>query len=114
MILLDTNTLIHYIRGLEPVVRKLQLTSPRDLRIPTVVAYEVEYGAMKSNSPQRRKIAAGLLEGIVQVPFDRAAASETVRIRIDLEERGLVIGLDVETKALLEGSLLLVLARHRP
>jgi len=33
-----------------------------------------------------------LLAGIGQVPFDREAASQSARIRMELERRGLVIG----------------------
>ena len=109
MILLDTNTLIYYVRGLEPVVGRLQAASPRDLRVPSVVAYELEYGARKSGSPHRRKITAELLRGIAQVPFDHAAASEAVRIRIDLEERALTIGpldLMIAGTAMSRGALL--------
>jgi tRNA(fMet)-specific endonuclease VapC len=40
----------------------------------------------------RRKATENVLTVIPQVPFDVAAASETARIRIDLERRGLVIG----------------------
>ena len=68
MILLDANTLIYYIKGVDAVVRRFQLTSPRELRIPSVVAYEVEYGALKAGSARRRAVTAGLLAGIVQAP----------------------------------------------
>jgi len=92
MILLDANTLIYYIKGLDAVVRRFQLTSPRELRIPSVVAYEVEYGALKAGSARRRAVMAGLLAGIVQAPFDASAAGDADRIRVDLERRGFVIG----------------------
>ena len=92
MILLDTNTLIFYIRGIESVVRRFQATARRELRIPSIVAYEIEYGALKTGSSLRRKVTGELLTGVGQVPFDAMAASQTGRIRIELEARGLVIG----------------------
>lgn len=92
MILLDTNTIIHYLKGQESVVSRLQAASPRDLAIPSVVAYEIEYGTQKIGSPRRKALASGLLKGLTQVPFDHAAASESARIRIDLESHGMVIG----------------------
>ena len=92
MILLDTNTLIHYIRGLEPVVRRFQLTARHALRIPSIVAYELEYGALKTGSSRRRAITSDLLVGVAQISFDGVAAAETSRIRIDLEHRGNLIG----------------------
>jgi tRNA(fMet)-specific endonuclease VapC len=90
--LLDTNTLIHYLRGQPSVVARLQNASPRLLAIPSVVAYEIEYGTLKTGSARRREIASQLLAGIQQIPFDREAALESARIRIDLEARGLLIG----------------------
>jgi tRNA(fMet)-specific endonuclease VapC len=92
VILLDTNTLIHYLKGMEPVVSRLQASSPRELAIPSVVAYEIEYGTLKTGSSRRRAVVTGLLAGLAQVPFDQEAALEAARIRIDLETRGLVIG----------------------
>jgi len=92
MILLDTNTLIYYIRGVEGVVRRFQATPRRELRIPSIVAYEVEYGAFKAGSARRREMTKQLLRVVAQIPFDEAAASETARIRIELEHRGAFIG----------------------
>jgi tRNA(fMet)-specific endonuclease VapC len=74
------------------VVSRLQGASPRELAIPSIVAYEIEYGTLKIGSSRRRQIVSLLLAGIQQVPFDREAALESARIRIDLEARGLLIG----------------------
>ena len=92
MILLDTNTLIFYLKGREPVVKRLQAASPRDIAIPSVVAYEIEYGTRKSGSAQRRAIVSNLLSGLREAPFDHSAAAEAARIRVELEARGLTIG----------------------
>ncbi|MGA2272214.1 MAG: type II toxin-antitoxin system VapC family toxin [Bryobacteraceae bacterium] len=92
MTLLDTNTLIHYLKGREPVVTRLKAASPRELAISSVVAYEVEYGSLKFGSSRRRTVVSALLAGLAQIPFDREAAREAARIRFDLETRGLVIG----------------------
>lgn len=92
MTLLDTNTLIHYLRGQPAVVSRLKDASPLQLGVPSIVAYEIEYGTLKIGSPRRREIVSELLAGIQQVPFDREAALESARIRIDLEARGLLIG----------------------
>jgi tRNA(fMet)-specific endonuclease VapC len=90
--LLDTKTLIHYLRGQPSVVSRLRSASPRQLAIPSVVAYEIEYETLKLGSSRRRVIVSQLLAGIQQVPFDREAALESARIRVDLETRGLLIG----------------------
>jgi tRNA(fMet)-specific endonuclease VapC len=88
--LLDTNTLIHYLKGLESVVSRLQKASPREVAIPSVVAYEIEYGTLKTRS--RRAVVSELLAGFAQVPFDHEAARQAARIRVELETQGLVIG----------------------
>ena len=93
MTLLDTNTLIHYLKGHEKVVSLLQDASPREIAVPSVVVYEIEYGTLKIVSSRRRSIVDQLLAGIDQVPFDGEAALESARIRVDLETRGLSIGL---------------------
>jgi tRNA(fMet)-specific endonuclease VapC len=92
LILLDSNTVIHYLKGVEAVVVRLQAAPPRELAIPSVVAYEVEYGNRKTGSARRRTAITALLAVLTQAPFDHAAASESARIRVDLEARGLTIG----------------------
>ena len=92
MILLDSNVVIRYFRGFEPVVRRLQATPRHELRMPSIVAYEVEYGALHTGSTPRRTMTKAFLQAVPQIPFDDAAATETARLRIELERRGLVIG----------------------
>ncbi|MBV9304413.1 MAG: PIN domain-containing protein [Acidobacteriaceae bacterium] len=92
MILVDSNTIIQYLKGHEAVVSRLQAGSPRDLAIPSVVAYEIEYGTLKIGTSRRRELATELLKAFPQVPFDREAAENSARVRIDLESRGLLIG----------------------
>jgi tRNA(fMet)-specific endonuclease VapC len=90
--LLDANTLIHYLKGREPVVTRLKAASPRELAVPSVVAYEFEYGSLKAGSSRRRTVVSALLASLAQIPFDHEAAREAARIRLELETRGLVIG----------------------
>jgi tRNA(fMet)-specific endonuclease VapC len=92
MTLLDANTVIHYLRGREAVVLRWQAASPRELAIPSVVAYEVQYGMLKFGSQRRQSVVSELLSGLEQVAFDREAARESARIRVELEGCGLVIG----------------------
>jgi tRNA(fMet)-specific endonuclease VapC len=74
------------------VVAQLRASSAREVAIPSVVAYELEYGTLQNGSPRRRAVVSALLAGLTQVPFDGEAALETARIRIELESRGRVIG----------------------
>jgi len=96
MIFPDANAVIHYLKGREPVVSKWRATSPREMALPSIVAYEIEYGTLKIGTPQRRAAVTGLLRNLVQVPFDQEAARSAAQIRFVLESRGMVIGsLDV-------------------
>ena len=92
MILLDTNTLIHYLKGRDSVVSRLQATPPTELGIPSVVAYEVGYGTRKSGSARRQSVISGLLANISIVAFDLDAAQEAARIRVELEAHSWSIG----------------------
>jgi tRNA(fMet)-specific endonuclease VapC len=93
MILLDTNVLIHYIKGLPGVVERLQSVRRDQLAISTITVYELEYGTLKARfSSARRKALAGGLEAIRRIPFDQQAALAAARIRVELEAAGAVIG----------------------
>lgn len=92
MKLLDSNTLIHYVQGREPVVKRMQSASRRDLRLSSVVAYELAYGSLKSGSDRRRRAMEAIFGDLVQAPFDAAAAAQAASIRVELEARGIAIG----------------------
>jgi len=92
MTLLDTNTLIYYLKGVPAVVQRLQAASPRATAIPALVAYELEYGTLKLGSRRKEAVLANVLARLVQVPFDHAAARESARLRVELEVRGAMIG----------------------
>ncbi len=92
MILLDTNTVIYYLKGVEPVIARLHASSRHEVAIPSLTVYEIEYGNRKTGSPRRRAVVSALLGAITHVPFDFDAAQEAAQIRVDLEARGLVIG----------------------
>jgi tRNA(fMet)-specific endonuclease VapC len=90
--LLDSNTVIHYLQGREPLVSRLHAASPQEIQVPSVVAYELAYGTLKSGTARRRVVMEKLLHAFAQAPFDAAAALEAARIRVDLDSRGLRIG----------------------
>ena len=93
MILLDANILIFCIRGREPVTSRVKAADPNEVAIPSIVAFEIEYGSLKSSSPRRKSILSGLLNHLQEIPFDRDAARNAARIRVDLEKRGNTIGM---------------------
>jgi tRNA(fMet)-specific endonuclease VapC len=90
--LLDTNIVIHCLKGREPAASKFRAATPSEIAIPSVVAYELEYGTLRIASPQRRRILSRMLESLEEVPFDREAARQSARVRVELERRGIVIG----------------------
>lgn len=92
MTLLDTNIIVFYFKGMPSVVARILAMEGPELAIPSVVAYELEYGTLKAKGPRRREVITRLLKDSVQVPFDREAAHEAARIRIELEKHGSVIG----------------------
>ena len=92
MILVDANTVIHYLKGNQSVVHHWQAASPTELAIPSIVAYEIEYGTLKIATPRRRSLVIELLDGVEHIAFDRDASRAAAQIRFDLEGRGMVIG----------------------
>lgn len=87
--LLDTNVLIHAVRGRPPGVRaRLQRESPDDVAVSSVTIAELWYGAEKSVDPERKREAwATMLAPFQVVAFDRGAAEQHARIRNLLRRR---------------------------
>ena len=92
MILLDSNVLIHYLKGTQPVTSRVQAAPPRELGVPSIVAYELEYGTLRGGNTRRRIMLSHVLRSLHEVPFDGAAALAAARIRVDLERAGATIG----------------------
>lgn len=87
--LLDTNVLIHAVRGRPPAVRaQLQRQSPDDVAVSSITVAELWYGAEKSVSPARKREAwKAALEPFQVIAFDRDAAERHARIRYLLRHR---------------------------
>lgn len=93
MYILDTNTLIYFFKGLGGVPDKLLESSPRDISIPSVVLYELEYGIKKSTSPRKRQAQLKELCSLVKIlPFEEEAARIAASIRAIIEKKGTPIG----------------------
>ena len=91
MILLDTNTIIHCLKGRDPALTRFRDSNPAEVAVPSLVAYELEYGTLRITSAGRRRTLSLMLDNLADVPFDRDAAREAARVRVDLENRGIVI-----------------------
>lgn len=92
MTLLDTNVMVHYLRGDPGIVKRIQDASRGELAIPAIVVYELEYGTLRSRFParRRRELEAGIAQ-IQHVPFDSAAALAAAGIRFEIEQHGFSI-----------------------
>ena len=93
MYILDTNTLIYFFRGMGNVPSKLLATSPKEIAIPAIVIFELEYGIAKSSSPKKRQAQLNELCSLVSIlPFGDKEAISAASIRAKLEQKGTPIG----------------------
>lgn len=91
MRLLDSNTVIQYVKGHEGVIAKVK--SAVEIAVPSIVVYEIEVGTIRSKQTgKRRRILSELFQEIEVVPFDTGAALAAAKIRCELEALGEGIG----------------------
>jgi tRNA(fMet)-specific endonuclease VapC len=92
--ILDTNTLIYFFKGIGNVADNLLAVSPKDIGLPAVVLYELEYGIAGSTSPKKRTKQLEELCALVEVlNFGHEEAKASAMIRVALEKKGTPIGL---------------------
>jgi len=106
-LLLDTNVISDFVRGIETVQANLRASAPADLAVSSITVMEVMYGLAR-NPPRARRISPvveALLATMNVVEFAEADARETGRVRAELEQAGRPIGLC--------DSMLAGIARHR-
>jgi len=93
MYVIDTNTLIYFFKGMGNVPKKFLEVSPKEIAIPSVVLYELEYGIAKSISPGKRQAQLKELCSLVEtLPFGDEEARLSAAIRASLEKKGTPIG----------------------
>ena len=93
MYALDTNTIIHYLKGKGNVSEKLLATPKSKIALPSIVAFELYYGALRSINPQKRQEQLHtLLNNIKILSFNERSAIEAAKIRYGLEKQGETIG----------------------
>ncbi len=93
MYVLDTNTLIFFFKGLGHVSENLLAKTPKEIGIPASVIYELEYGILKSTSPNKRMKQLQALCALINVlPFSSPEAKTAALIRFELEKIGQPIG----------------------
>jgi len=92
--LLDTNICIYLIKKRPPeVLERFRQHLPQDVAISTITLFELQYGAEKSQYPQRSRGAlAKFLLPLNLINIDRSSAIEAAIIRAQLEIKGMPIG----------------------
>ncbi len=92
--LLDTNVCIQFISGRNVALKeKIESTDISSLYICSVVRGELEYGARKSNNPEKTlSVLKNFLSSFPEIDHDSAAAVKYGIIRADLENQGTPVG----------------------
>jgi len=86
--MLDTNICSYIIRGF---IKKDTLINKK-IAISSIVASELLYGAKKKKSKKLTKIIDLFLNSFEIYNFDKSAAEEYSKIRVELEQKGTIIG----------------------
>ncbi len=90
--LFDTNTCIALINDTSPaLLARLRRHRPEEIGVPSLVAFELYFGAFKSRGPKLNLTVIDRMTFEI-VPFDAADARAAGAIRSDLEARGTPIG----------------------
>ena len=93
MFALDTNSLIYYFKGMGRVAEHLRGTPPREVGVPAIVVYELEFGIARSARPEKtRRALDTVLDTLRVLTFDESAARSAAAIRLLLEQAGTPIG----------------------
>lgn len=97
MYALDTNSVSYFLKGRGRVAERLLAQPPSNVGLPSVVLYELEYGALRSQAPAELKARLdSLLRFLRVLPFGEGETRAAAAIRAKLEAEGKPIGpLDV-------------------
>lgn len=94
-LLLDTNVISDFVRGVETVQSHLRASAPAELAVSAISVMEVAYG-LERNQPRARRITPivdALLANLSILEYSEPDARETGRVRAELEHIGKPIGL---------------------
>jgi tRNA(fMet)-specific endonuclease VapC len=86
--MLDTNICSYIIKGFIPKEKLID----KNIGISSIVASELLYSAKKKNSKKLIKIVDLFLNSFEIYDYNKKAAIEYAKIRVDLEKQGLIIG----------------------
>ena len=108
MFLLDTNACVFLMKNRHPAaVQRLLNIDPSEISVSSVTLFELEYGASKSQWPEKNRAGYRLfLAPYTIVPFDSADAITAGEIRSLLAKAGTPIGpydLQIAAQGLVRG-----------
>lgn len=89
--LLDTNAVIAILKGELPILTRLRAHLPADFGMPSIVAHELYYGALKSQRAASNLARIEALQFEV-ISFDAEDAQHAGEIRAQLANAGTPIG----------------------
>jgi tRNA(fMet)-specific endonuclease VapC len=94
MYFFDTNICIYFLKGIFPELQKRVLAAqPDKIKIPSMVAAELIYGARKSEkAAETTEKVKRFLKPLQIIPFDEEAAFFYGNLRASLEKAGNTIG----------------------
>lgn len=94
MFLLDTDTCIRFLRDDPEVKNQIARYHREDINISILSVYELRVGIEKSTFRRNEKIRdlSALLDLLKVAPFSDQEATESARIRAELEKKGTPIG----------------------
>lgn len=113
MIVADTDVLIDFLRGAEPIAGRVALELGKGFLATTAVsAFELEAGA---HGPRQKLAVEDLLDALRILPLGREAALRAGALHRDLSARGLGIGMAdslIAATCIEEGGVLLTRNRR--
>ena len=92
--ILDTNTCIYFLnRSSEKIISKMKCLSPSDIKLSTITAAELFFGAEKSRARKKNwAIVEDFIRNFELLPFDEKCCRNFAKIRASLEKSGSPIG----------------------
>lgn len=90
--LLDSDTLIHFLRGHEGIAARMKELDPSTLALSSISLGELYYGAFLSEQgPANLELLDRLRSMMREIPFDGRAAIIFGRVKSDLKEGGQLV-----------------------
>ena len=93
MLLLDTDTCIHFMKGEPEVIANFAKHGPWTVFLSAISYHELLYGALHSAAVQRHlRVVAEFIAPLTVLPFTMSSADHSSQVRQDLAATGQMIG----------------------